>query len=318
VTQYDARPLTVGEILDRAISTYVRRCLPLFVILAITFVPVALIQLAALPGFTHMNDLFAQMNRLPPQDVADRNRLFGEAFRSFNFGAVFAMFVLGPVVLFPLSRNAVIAFTDAALDGVPTSIGAAYRVSFARWLPQIVTGVGYFVIFCVVAVMICLVLFVVIAVLAFAIGVRNSTAIGVTVIVLLIPSVAAMLLGFALINVAFELASISVALEEPNPVRAIGTGWRRAFDRALLRRTIGVAAAYLAVETLGMGALFAAGALLQSLAHVMVLQTIVSAIGQIFISGVLLVFMIVYARDVRLRREGLDLLHAASAPSPLP
>jgi len=142
VTQYDARPLTVGEILDRAISTYVRRCLPLFVILAITFVPVALIQLAALPGFTHRNDLFAQMNRLPPQDVADRNRLSAR-HSAASISARCLRCSCSSVVLFPLSRNAVIAFTDAALDGVPTSIGAAYRVFVCQVLPQIVTGGGY-------------------------------------------------------------------------------------------------------------------------------------------------------------------------------
>jgi hypothetical protein len=42
----------------------------------------------------------------------------------------------------------------------------------------------------------------------------------------------------------------------------------------------------------------------------------VSAIGQIVIAGVLGVFMVVYARDVRLRREGYDLLRAASEPAP--
>ena len=135
-------------------------------------------------------------------------------------------------------------------------------------------------------------------------------------LIVMIPFALVLLLGFALVNVAFELSSVSVALEENNPIRAMGNGWRRAFDRALRRRTIGVALAYAAVELVGSTALLAVSALLQALTHVALLQAVVSAIGQIVIAGVLGVFMVVYARDVRLRREGYDLLRAASEPAP--
>ena len=308
------RPLSIGEILDRAISTYVRRCLPLFVILAITVVPVTLLQLAAAPGFTHMSDLFAQMNRLPVGDTVDRNRLMMEALGSINAGSIFALFILWPAILFPLTRNAIYTYADRVLDSAPVSIAAAYRASFARWVAQIVVVVGYFAIAIAIGLAV-FVLFILIGALVFVAAGRGTVA-GVALLIVAIPFVLAFWLGFALLDVAFELSSVSVALEENNPIRAIGNGWRRTFGRALRRRTIGIALAFSAVEVVGSFALLALSALLQALTHLALLQAVVSAIGQIVISGVLGVFMVAYARDVRLRREGYDLLRAASEPAP--
>src|ERR1700677_4943689 len=90
------RPMSIGEILDRAVSTYVRGFLPLSVILAITVIPMALVQLAAAPGFERMSDVFAEMNRLPVGDALDRNRLLTQALGSINGGSIFALLVLWP------------------------------------------------------------------------------------------------------------------------------------------------------------------------------------------------------------------------------
>jgi hypothetical protein len=308
------RPMSIGEILDRAIATYVRRCLPLFVILAIAVVPVTLLQLAAAPGFTHISELFEQLNRLPVSDTFDRTRLMSEALGSINGGSLFALFILWPAILYPLTRNAIYTYADGVLENAPVSIVAAYRASVARWVAQIVVVIGYFAIAFVVALAM-VVLFVVIGALVFFVAGRGTVA-GIALLIVSIPFVLAFWLGVALLNVAFELSSVSVALEENNPIRAMGNGWRRTFDRALRRRTIGIALAYSAVELVGSLALLAVSALLQVLMHLALLQAVVSAIWQIVISGVLGVFMVVYARDVRLRREGYDLLRAASEPAP--
>jgi hypothetical protein len=313
VTPYDARPMTIGEILDRAISTYVRRCLPLFVILAITVVPVALIQLAATPGFVHTSDLFAQINRLPPGATAERSGLLAQALASINGGSIFAIFVLGPLLLFPISRNAIFTYVNAAFDGTPVSIATAYRRSIGKWAPQVVTAIGYFAIS--MAIGFVLVIAGVLTVVLGYFGGGQGNVGGVLALIAAIPFLVAALVVFALLNVAFELSSVSVALEESNPFRAMGNGWRRTFDRTLRRRTFGIALAYFAVEFAGSGALVGLGAFLQSVSHLYLVQSVVSSVAQILITGVLAVFMIVYARDVRLRREGLDLLRAASEPA---
>jgi len=303
--------MSIGEILDRAISTYVRWYLPLFVILAIAVIPVMLLQLAATPGLTHMGDVFARMNRLPVGDL-ERTRLLSEAFRSIDGGSIFAIFIMWPLILFPLTRNALYTYAEGALENVPVSIVAAFRASIARWVAQIVVVLGYFAIALVIG-LLAFVLFISIAALVFG-GAGRGTGAGVALLIVAMPFVLAFWLGFALLNVAFELSSVSVALEESNPVRAMGNGWRRTFDRALRRRTIGIALAFSAVELGGSLALFVLGALLESLTHLSLLPAVVSAIGHIVISGVLGVFVVVYARDVRSRREGYDLLRAAAIP----
>ena len=71
----NARPSSIGEILDRAIAIYVPRCLPLFIILAIVALPIALIQSAASPGFSHTIDLFQQLSKVPPGHPAETSRI---------------------------------------------------------------------------------------------------------------------------------------------------------------------------------------------------------------------------------------------------
>jgi hypothetical protein len=308
------RPMSIGEILDRAISTYVRRCLPLFVILAITVIPVTLLQLAATPGFAHVSELFAEMNRLPIADQVDRGRLMNQALGSLNGGSIFALFILWPLILFPLTRNAIYTYAEAALENATVSIAAVYRASIARWVAQIVVVIGYFTIALGITLVGSTFITLIGGLVYFAAG-RGSAAGGI-VVVLIVLFFITLFLSFALLNVAFELSSVSVALEDKNPFRAMGNGWRRTFDRALRRRTIGIALAFSAVELLGSVAMIAVSGLLQALTHLALLQALVAAIGQIVISGILGVFMVAYARDVRLRREGYDLLRAASEPAP--
>lgn len=307
--------MTIGEILDRAISTYVRRFVPLFVILAITVVPAALIQLLAAPAVGHMNALFAQMNQLPVSDSVNRNRLLAQALGSFNAGTFAAVFVVGPVLLYPFSRTALIVFANAVLDGTPVSIATAFRAALRRWLPQNVTALAFLVIVG-AAFLALIVAYAIVIVLVFLAASHQRMVAGAAAVIVTIPFLLAVFALYALLNVAWELASVSVALEEPNPFRSIGNGLRRTFDRSLRRRTIGVSLAYLAIELIGMSALIAAGTLLASLLHQQLVSDVFSAVAQILISGVLATFMVVYSRDVRLRREGSDLLLAASEPPP--
>ncbi len=197
--------MSIGEILDRAISTYVRRCLPLFVILAIVIVPVTLLQLAAAPGFAHVSDVFAEMNRLPVSDTLDRNRLMGEALRGINAGSIFALFVLWPVILFPLTRNAVYTYADGALEHTPVSIAAAYRASFARWFAQIVVVIGYIAIACAIGIALILVYALILVVVFLVAG--RGTAAGIAFVIVtdsVVPRVLSRLCAFERGVRAFE------------------------------------------------------------------------------------------------------------------
>jgi hypothetical protein len=307
--------MSVGEILDRAISTFVRRFIPVFAIIAIAAIPTALLQLTAEPALAHLNDLVGQLSRLPPGDTYGRNHLLLYGFSDVNFGSIAAVFLIGPIVLYPFARTALIVYANAAVAGVPVTIAAAFRPALARWLPQNIVALTFVVFGTVAFVVIVVFLAVLLLLITVAAGGRNAI-VGTGAIIVGVPCLFAAIVAYALLNVAWELASISVAIEDPNPFRAIGHGLRRTFDRQLRRRTLGVALAYVAIELIGTAALAGAGALLATLTHVRVVNDLATAIAQIVIIGVLAMFMVAYARDVRLRREGLDLLLAARDGTP--
>jgi hypothetical protein len=311
----DARPSSIGEILDRAIATYVRGFLPLFVILAVVAVPVALVQAIAQPGVSHSLDLFSQLMKLPPGDVAGRTQILGQIQRG---GAA----PTGPVVLMylvqfffvPLANTALIVFVAHSVDGIAVSVGGAYRIALTRWVPQLAVAFGFLGI----AIVTGIAVFIVTIVVVLAIGgvaLFSKGAAVVVGIVLALAYVAVMIVTIALGNVAWLMSSISVVLEEPNPVRAIGRGLRRTLDRALLKRTIAAALAVIAVDCFGTLALLAAGGAVLLLVRVEVIYSVIAACGGIVIGGLCTVFILFYMRDVQLRREGSDLLLAANAPS---
>jgi hypothetical protein len=309
--------MNIGEILDRAISTYVRRFGPLFVLLAITTIPAGIMQALGEPQIRHFNDVLALLNRLPPSDVNGRNTLLFQALSAITPSTLLLLFVI-PGLLSLLSRNALFVFANGIFDGVPPSIGAAYRASLPKWIPQIVAAFAFSVVAFAVVFAFLIIAVLVVVVIALVLRGAGNIAAGVGVFIVIVPVAGLTFIIMALLNVVWELTSIGVALEGTSPFRALGNGLRRTFDRALFGRTIGVALAYTVVEFAGTGALLAAISLVRAFVHLDVVSDILSALATMLIGGVLAIFMVVYARDLRVRREGLDLLLAANAAPAVP
>jgi hypothetical protein len=315
-----ARPSSIGEILDRAIATYIRRFLALFVILAVIAVPIAIVQALAQPGAAHGSDLltqFTQMMKLPPGDQAGRARILAEMQRNgvAPSGSVLLLYLV-QFLLVPLANTALIVFVAHTVDGVAVSIGSAYRTALARWIPQLAVGVGFFGI----AIVIGVAVFIAAVIAGLAIGgvALFSKAAAVVIGVIVVGAFLLAMIGLiALGNVAWLMATVSVAIEDPNPVRAIGRGLRRTLDRPLRKRTLGAALAVIALDWFGTLAVLGGGGALLLLVHQELLYDVIAACGGIVIGGLSTVFILFYMRDVQLRREGSDLLLAASA-SPLP
>ena len=311
-----ARPSTIGEILDRAIATYVRRFLPLFVILALVMVPIAVVESLFTPGLTHLVEMLTQLGRVPPGHPAESQRILQEFQRGSGTAApVFLMYV-AQGLLIPLADTALVIFAAAALDGVPVTIGSAYRAGVARWLPQIAVGVAFlamlgvaFVAFFVATVL---------AALAIAGLFALSHVIGIVLgIVIGIVAFAAFVVVVAIANVAWLMAMVSIAVEEPNPARAIGRSLRRTFDRLMFKRTIALGFAILAIGLFGSLAFVSFSAALAFVTHSDAVSALVSASGGVAIGGVSTLMVLVYVRDLRLRREGSDLLLLATGePAP--
>jgi hypothetical protein len=315
VTATDARPSSIGEILDRAISTYVRRFVPLFIILALIAIPAGILGAFTTPSNTHLVETFNQMSALPPADAIGRARVMHEFNRSAAPTGWLAVFYLVELIVYPLARTALIVFAAETLDGMSPTIGAAYRQALRRWLPQVVVALAFIGIALVIGVGLSITGGVaVLAVFAVALlsritAIAVGIALGIVVFALIIAIVA---MGYT----AWLMASVSVAVEDGNPVRAIGRGLRRTLDRPLLKRTFAVALAIVALDWFGSVAIISFAGLVEFFSHLTLLYGIIAACAGILLDGLRSVFVLLYMRDIALRREGSDLLLAAAAPAP--
>jgi hypothetical protein len=314
VNATDARPSSIGEILDRAIATYVRRLVPLFVILALIAIPAGILGAYASPSFTHVFQTMNQISALAPGDTIGRARVMNELNRYAAPGGWVALFYLFELLLYPLARTALIVFAAQTLDGFAPTIGSAYREALRRWLPQLIVTIA-FIGFAIVLGLGFAISGALAALAVFAIGVLSRLAAIAAAVIVALAVFAGLVAIVALVYIAWLMASVSVALEDGNPVRAIGNGMRRTFDRPLLRRTLAVALAVVALDVFGTLAIISFAGLLEYFTHVTLLYAMIAACAGILLDGLRTIFVLIYMRDVQLRREGSDLLLAAAAPS---
>jgi hypothetical protein len=313
VTATDARPSSIGEILDRAIATYVRRALPLFVILALVAIPAGIVGAAAQPSFTHIINTIGALSALAPSDAIGRARVMHDLDRYVAPSGWMMLFYVVEFVVYPLSRTALIVFAAQFLDGAAPTIAAAYRLGVRRWIPQLIVSIAF------IGIALVLGTALVVAGGAAALAVfvagllSRAAAIAAGALVALVV-VAAVIVVVALTYIAWLMAGVSVAIEDGNPVRAVGRGLRRTLDRPLLRRTIAVALAVVALDWFGSLAILSFAGLTAYFTHLRLLYAIVAACAGILLDGLRTVFVLIYMRDVQLRREGSDLLLAAAAP----
>jgi hypothetical protein len=315
VTATGARPSSIGEILDRAIATYVRRFVPLFVILALIAIPAGLVGVAGQPSLTHMIAVINQLSALPPGDTIARARIMHDLNGSLAPSGWLGLIYLVELIVYPLGRTALIAFAAETLDGAAPTIVSAYRTAFRRWLPQVVVTIAFLGI--------ALVIFIglgfaggVAALAIFAVGLLSRIAAIVIGVVAGLACFALLIAGVALGYIAWLMASVSVAVEDPNPIRAIGRGLRRTFDRTLFKRTLAVALAVVALDSFGSLAILSFAGLAEYFTHFVLVYGIIAVCAGILLDGLRTLFVLLYMRDVQLRREGSDLLLAAAAPSP--
>jgi hypothetical protein len=301
--------------LDRAIATYVRRLVPLFAILALIAIPAGILGAYASPGLSHVIEALNRISTLAATDTLGRARVLGELNRYAAPGGWVGLFYLFELLLYPLARTALIVFAAQTLDGAAPTIASAYREAVRRWFPQVIVALAFAGFAIVLG--IGFVIFGGLAALAlFAIALLSRpVAVGAGVL-LALAVFAALVAIVALAYTAWLMASVSVALEDGNPIRAIGSGMRRTFDRPLLRRTLGVALAVVALDAFGSLAIVSFAGLVEYFTRVTLLYAVIAASAGILLDGLRTIFVLLYMRDVQLRREGSDLLLAATAPAP--
>ena len=213
--------------------------------------------------------------------------------------------------------TALAIFAAAAIDGATISVLAAYRLALRRWVPQIVVGFAY---------------------LMFLMGLG--------IVVGLVDRARLACDRGRGADLADRCdrrrrhrrrcARISRSRLRSDCFRWPGRWRRSALQRKIrirfapsdadcagrwcarcCRRTVGAGAAAIAIVWFGTIALLAFGGAAALLTHIDALSVVVAAAGGVVINGLSIIFVMLYMRDVQLRREGTDLL-AAVGDLPLP
>jgi hypothetical protein len=290
------------------VTGYVRAFVPLLAILAVDAVPTAIIG-AFVGNTAQLSASLAQPGAATDPEAMQRA---GSVF------VALALYALLGTTIALIARTACVIYIAAVTDERPLSVGTAFRRALPRWLPQvglaIIVGLFIAVVSFVVTLAIVLIAFVVSLVArAGAAPSALETALGIGVFIVAAVVAAAVTLVAVLI---YELAMVSVALDEGGPWRSIKAAAAAVFDRGTWRNTLAVGASLLAVSLLGVVLSIAIGSLILVLTHLLALQIVLQAIVSILVAGLVQWFIVLYARDVRNRRSGADLIRLAeSAPA---
>lgn len=290
------RPLTLGEVFDRAVTLYVRNFVPFTLIALAVVVPLAVLQyFAGLHASATFTQLLAQMQKpgsAPPPMQNGADGLWGFAN------------IIGSIVLGAFATVAIAAGAGLLYRGEPIDWRACYGRALARTpaiLLMLVIEIGG------------------LAVLILAGGMVMGLAFGLAIVFLRVATVLAVvafifafivvllwLVFLVLCYLAFAFAYNAVAIEGVGMWTAIGSGFSRIFNRGEIWRACLVALAFMAIYLGLMVVSVSVAALFESMSLHIINVAVSAAIGLVSMSflGILIA---VYYFDVRVRREGLDL-----------
>jgi len=302
--------------LDRAITLYVRWFAPIVIVLAVVTVPITVLQALASP---HAGHVFSDMARVfSSAGNAAASRQAAEALSRDNQSSPLAVLVIFVAILARLLMwCALVSVVAAAYGGASTSLAQAYRFALRRWFPQVIVALAYAVLsgFAFVPVF---VLYLIVFIAAIGLSALHQT---VAMIVVLIAGgllfCALVLTVGPLLFMSYELASVAAITETPNPVQAIGIGLRRAFAPGMKRRTVVAGLVLMLVSQLGTLPLLGVAALAAAVTKIDALYFAIFGAGSVLLEGIVATFVVVYAVDVRIRREGYDIIVADPPPAPV-
>ena len=312
MTANGGRPGALGEILTRALAIFRSRWPALCAIFACAAIPNVLLQAAAEPAFVRLVDAANAVFRAGADDAAGRARLMADLSTALASAG-------GPVLVCLIAQLAVVllaqpaAFRDLsrALDGAPQSIAASYVQAARRWWPQVLVGGAFIALSWVV--LLGAFLFAVVAVDA-GVPAASRPVVSALAPVVTIAGTAILAFAFALGYLAWLTATVAVADGVP-AFAAVRAALKRTLEPAARRRTFVLGPLLVAANWSWSLALAAIAAGVVAATRVDALAFALPALGGVALDALRSAVVAVYVRDVRLRREGADLLFAAAAPA---
>jgi hypothetical protein len=315
VQNTELRPLGAGEMLDRAIALFVRRFAAIVAVLAVVSVPIIVLQAIAAPQAGHVFGDLARVFTAAGNPAASRAAADAMAHDD-RTGPMTVIVILVAALIRPLMWCALVSVLAGAYAGVHTTIGDAYRFALRRWFPLVLVALTYVVLggFAAIPILIVYVL-VLLAVVALAALHYTVVLVIVGVIGAVVVLALASVIG-SLVLMAYELSAVAIVTETASPVEAIGIGMRRAFAPGMKRRTVVGGLVVLLVSQVGTVPLIGVAAVVSATTHVDALYFAIVGAGTILLEGIVAAFVVVFAVDARVRREGFDLVLPETPPAP--
>jgi hypothetical protein len=311
------RPMTIGEMLDRAFTVYFRNALVLTAALIVVLVPMLVLnylgQRDLLGLDLKMIDATMKNPNAPPPPP-DFNQLMSYYTTSLPYLGLTMMLA---TFALPFANSAIIAGISRSYLGQPVRFADCYRDAFARWQHILLLAVLWIVALVVgviVAYIALIIIFVVIAFAGAAILPKAPAVAGVIFAVFFIPALLWLVISSLQIYLAWALSFAAITLEHVDPVKAFASGFSRVFGRGTYWRSAGVAAAMLGIVLvfeLIVGAAIAALFLWLKLStdSAPLALSGFSGLASAVITPLSFAIVAMYYYDIRIRREGFDLDH---------
>jgi len=250
------RPLGAGELLDRAVTLFVQRFVPIVIVIAVTIVPLFILQALVEPQSAHVFTDMGKILSSSSNPASSRDALADLAQLNASMLPAFGVSLLALLLRILMWSAIVYVIATVYTTGVVPSVRDAYTVGVNCWPAQVLVG-----------------------------------------------------LAFAVIGgiCFFPLIIVYIVTEAPNPIEAISAAVRRNASRDMIWRTIVSGLVVVAITQGGLMPLILLGALVTAVTHVDAAYFAIFGTGTILLDGLVAAFLVVYAMDVRVRREGLDL-----------
>lgn len=302
--------LTLGQILDRAVTLIARNILPLLIIVALVAVPMAVISYLTSPSWSdfgkYVGTLLARPNAHTFADFMAQWRLWVATHH--RDGRLTILYFIVSAIASPLSYGAAIVAISAAHNKLRIAPVAAYRSAIARWPSLIAVGLLF---------LLMTVIYTIIGIFVFAIGAlglavslaalhaRNMSGVAVVGFILIAGPV--FLIPYAWGTLAYYFSLVGVATGRFGSMAAIGAAFRRTLRRGYRVRSFLCSLVIVSI-IIGVGIvnMFAAGVLLRFGAASAIIQTVGTILAMLS-SIVVIGFVTVAYIDTSVRVEGLDI-----------
>ncbi len=295
-SEYPLRPLTIGEIFDRAVTIYVRNFVPFTLIVLTLLAPLAILQYFALPSSASSLAQIAKQASDPKATVSP----FTNEQLALLFGVVFLAAIFAPFI-----NNAVAVGVARLYSGDRPNYGQSFAKVFQRWLPLIGTA---FVNLLILGGLYGFTVFVLMIVVIIGVTlVQPALPLAIAFFVLAGIGLLAVIPLFLMLLIVYAFSTYATSIEDANVSRAIASGFSRVFGRKELKKSILMALAYIALEigvlTIGL----TVAVVLQMVLKLDAVQLVITTVMNAVLTAFLAILLAVYYYDVRTRTEGLDL-----------